>query len=69
MPDCSDADQVLTALLSGEKIDLGFTDIVMPGTMTGLDLAREMQCRNLAVGVLVGPFVRPLQHLEGSKFG
>jgi CheY-like chemotaxis protein len=36
-----DADEALTILASDEKFDLLFTDLVMPGTLTGVALARE----------------------------
>ena len=36
-----DAEAALDALKNGEKFDLLFTDIVMPGTMNGTQLARE----------------------------
>jgi signal transduction histidine kinase/CheY-like chemotaxis protein len=39
------AQAALGALADGRKIDIVFSDIVMPGEMNGLDLAREMRQR------------------------
>jgi PAS domain S-box-containing protein len=35
------ADSALTILTSGDRVDMLFTDIVMPGTMDGVDLANQ----------------------------
>ena len=37
---------------SGERFDLLFTDIVMPGQLNGLALARELRARDPAVRIL-----------------
>jgi signal transduction histidine kinase/CheY-like chemotaxis protein len=38
-----DAGTALALLLGGQRFDLVFSDIVMPGSMTGLDLARRIR--------------------------
>ena len=43
----------LLVLDRGEPIDVLFTDIVMPGGMTGLDLAQEARKRRPQLKVLV----------------
>jgi CheY-like chemotaxis protein len=39
------AQAALGALANGRKVDIVFSDIVMPGDMNGLDLARETRAR------------------------
>ena len=50
------AEAALKLLEAGTKIDLVFSDIVMPGTIDGVGLAREIRSRypNLAVGRTTG---------------
>ena len=50
------AEAALGLLEDGAKIDLVFTDIVMPGTMDGIGLAREISSRypNLPVVLTTG---------------
>jgi signal transduction histidine kinase/ActR/RegA family two-component response regulator len=43
----------LGALANGRRVDLVFSDIVMPGDMNGLDLARETRARRLDIPVLL----------------
>jgi len=42
---CDSAEAALRLLADGTKIDLVFSDIVMPGTMDGVGLASEVQAR------------------------
>jgi CheY-like chemotaxis protein len=42
---CDSAEAALRLLAEGGKIDLVFSDIVMPGTMDGVGLASEVQAR------------------------
>jgi PAS domain S-box-containing protein len=50
------AEAALDLLEAGTKIDLVFSDIVMPGTIDGIGLAREINSRypNLPVGLTTG---------------
>src|SRR5262245_11496850 len=38
-----DGGTALALLLSGQKFDIVFSDIIMPGGMSGLDLARKVR--------------------------
>jgi PAS domain S-box-containing protein len=49
----ADAAEALALLHGGERVDLVFSDIVMPGGMTGLDLARAVRERLPGVRVLL----------------
>jgi PAS domain S-box-containing protein len=51
--EASSAAEALQILERGEKVDLVFTDLVMPGGMSGLDLAKLVQSRWSQVGVLL----------------
>jgi two-component system, response regulator PdtaR len=41
--EAADADEAWSYLLSGQSVDLIFSDIQMPGSMDGLELARRVQ--------------------------
>jgi PAS domain S-box-containing protein len=47
------ADAALGALANGRTIDLLFSDIMMPGTMSGVDLAREAKRRRPDLPILL----------------
>jgi two-component system, NtrC family, sensor kinase len=49
----SSAQQVLDALAAGERVDLVFSDVVMPGGMSGLDLAQILRARYPGLPVLL----------------
>jgi PAS domain S-box-containing protein len=51
--EAANAAEALAAVEAGNKIDLVFSDIVMPGKMSGLDLVREIRRRGLPVAVLL----------------
>ena len=53
MIEAANAAEALAAIEAGNKIDLVFSDIVMPGTMSGLELAQEIRRRNLPVAILL----------------
>lgn len=46
-------EEALAMLSDGEPVDLLFTDVVMPGAMSGLDLAREVRRTRPTLPVLV----------------
>ncbi|HYF20315.1 MAG TPA: response regulator, partial [Ramlibacter sp.] len=48
-----DADEALAQLDAGELPDVVFTDVVMPGSMSGIDLARQVGRRWPGVRVLI----------------
>lgn len=49
----SSAAAALGALANGRGIDIVFSDVMMPGGMNGLELAREIRTRNFDVPVLL----------------
>ena len=40
--EAADADEALAVVVGGEPVDVLFTDIRMPGSMDGLELARQV---------------------------
>lgn len=50
--EAEDASQALDILDAGESVDLLLTDVLMPGGMTGGELAREAQHRQPDIGIL-----------------
>jgi CheY-like chemotaxis protein len=56
----------LQMLDQGDPIDLVFTDVVMPGGMTGLDLAREVRRRRPELKVLFTSGYADPAMIEGS---
>ncbi len=51
--EAKNADEAMAILEEGRKIDLLFTDVVMPGSMSGLELAKLVAKRYPAVKILV----------------
>jgi two-component system, NtrC family, sensor kinase len=49
----ADGEQALSIVMSGESIDLLFCDIVMPGKLNGIDLARILRDRFPRLPVLL----------------
>ena len=47
------ADAALGALADGRRVDLIFSDLMMPGRMNGLDLVREARRRRPGLAVLL----------------
>jgi PAS domain S-box-containing protein len=61
------AEDALETLADGAPIDLVFSDIVMPGGMSGLDLARAIRTRHSGVPVvLTTGYSDTLQGIEGE---
>lgn len=48
-----DADQALRCVREHPDIDLVFSDVVMPGSRNGLDLARELRSSNPSLPVVL----------------
>lgn len=48
-----DADQAVTSLDLDEDIDLLFTDVDMPGSMNGMELASMVHAKWPAIGIIV----------------
>ncbi len=51
--EASDADEALEILAENPKIGVLFTDIIMPGSMTGYELARKVRSQYPQIGVLL----------------
>ena len=62
------ADEALARLQAGERCDAVFTDVVMPGSMSGVELAQEIRRRYPRIGVVLatGYSDRAVQ-LEGVR--
>lgn len=67
----SSAVAALGALANGRRVDLVFSDIMMPGEMNGVDLAREVRRRRNGLPVLLtsgyAEAARPSAEAEGVK--
>jgi len=50
--EAADGKAALRSLATGTKVDLLFTDVVLPGTLSGADLAKEAQARHPGLKVL-----------------
>ena len=63
-------DAALVALANARSVDIVLSDIMMPGGVSGLDLAREIRRRqpNLPV-VLVTGYAEAAASMEGGEFG
>jgi CheY-like chemotaxis protein len=65
--EAGDAEQALAILAQRSDIDLVFSDVIMPGELNGLDLAREVRARYPAVAVvLASGYTAQLQGDKGS---
>jgi CheY-like chemotaxis protein len=67
--EAASAEEALSYLSVGERIDLVFTDIQLPGRLDGIALARQLRTRHPALPVVLtsGNTVPP-GDLEGSLF-
>jgi CheY-like chemotaxis protein len=63
------ADEALSRIDGGEHFDAVLTDVVMPGELSGLDLAEQLRSRYPGTGVVVatGYTDRSVQHLPGVR--
>lgn len=50
---CASAAAALESLANGSRVDLVFSDVMMPGGMNGVELAREIRVRQLDIPVLL----------------
>jgi two-component system, response regulator PdtaR len=57
--EASNADEAWSYLLSGQAVDLIFSDIQMPGSMDGLELTRQVQERFGEIIVVLTSGQRP----------
>ncbi|WP_167784670.1 ATP-binding protein [Ramlibacter rhizophilus] len=62
----SSADAALERLAAGADYDVLFTDVVMPGTLNGLDLARWVHEHRPGIGVLVATGYTPHDPGKGA---
>ena len=63
------AEPALELLASGEAFDLVFTDIVMPGGMDGVELARTLRARYPSLTVLLATgYSNAAQKAAGEGF-
>ncbi len=65
----ADGQTALKVLESAPRVDLLFTDVVMPGGMSGPDLALEVQCRFPGIAVLYTSGYTGLANVDQSAFG
>ncbi|MDX3911146.1 MAG: response regulator [Sphingobium sp.] len=47
------ADEAVSLFATGMRVDLVFTDVRMPGDLTGLDLARELSVQQPSLPVII----------------
>jgi CheY-like chemotaxis protein len=65
----TDARSALAVLETGEPFDLLFSDVVMPGGMSGVDLAREVRKIRPGIAILLASgFVADADVLTQSEF-
>ena len=50
---CADADEAMVVINSGKYFDLLFTDVVMPGSMNGLEAARLIRAARPSIKILI----------------
>ena len=62
------ASDALNRLRGGEKIDLIFSDVVMPGEMNGIALAQAVQNRRPEIPVLLTSGYSDVVQATGSQF-
>lgn len=67
--EAASADEALSYLGAGQRIDLVFTDVQMPGRLDGIGLARQLRARDPALPIVVtsGTAVLPAD-LGGALF-
>jgi CheY-like chemotaxis protein len=61
------ADEALSRLQRGETFDLVFSDLVMPGELDGLDLARSVRSRWPAIPVLLATGYSEVAHRAAQE--
>jgi CheY-like chemotaxis protein len=67
--EAASADEALSYLGAGQRIDLVFTDIQMPGRLDGIGLARRLRARDPGLPVvLTSGNAAPPDDLDGAVF-
>jgi CheY-like chemotaxis protein len=66
----SSADAALGALANAREIDVVLSDVMMPGGISGLELAREIRLRHPALPVILTTgYVEAVAGMKDDEFG
>ncbi|MEO6801546.1 MAG: response regulator [Rhodanobacter sp.] len=59
--------EALDLVESGQRLELVFTDVIMPGDLDGIDLARELKSRHRKLPVLLASGYTAQHMAEGER--